>query len=225
MIIIIKRGRQRSYGGLCSLATALLRHITTQNVASRQNILLCHVASRHVAKYRVSKSYITPHKKYLVTKCLVQWHHITSHHVMSHDRHDDKFLSVSHLVFTHDIPTVRCQMWSLDVLGRCCKASKASVRALSIFRLLLPLFFLQDVRAHLFPPSGEGPSGDAVRPRHADQRREDRRDGDRPGESLPVQIWSHVWPAAVLLCVSRLNCLMNPRYLFFVYCSVIPKIH
>lgn len=67
---------------------------------------------------------------------------------------------------------------------------------------LFDVFFFQDVRAHLCPPSGEGPAGDAVRPRHADQRRKDRRDGDWPGESLPVQIWSHVRPAAVLLRVS-----------------------
>lgn len=70
--------------------------------------------------------------------------------------------------------------------------------------------FFQDVRAHLFPASGEGPSGDGVRPRHAEQRREDRRDRDRPGESLPVQIRSHLWPATVLLCVSRDDPLMTP---------------
>lgn len=63
-------------------------------------------------------------------------------------------------------------------------------------------FFFQDVRAQLCPPSGEGPAGDAVWPRHADQRRKDWRDGDWPGESLPIQIWSHVRPAAVLLRVS-----------------------
>lgn len=62
----------------------------------------------------------------------------------------------------------------------------------------------QDVRAHLLPPSGEGPAGHAVRPRHADQRREDRRDADRPGEPLPVQTRRPVRPAADLLRVSGL---------------------
>lgn len=65
-----------------------------------------------------------------------------------------------------------------------------------------PLLFCQDVWAHMLPPSGQGPPGDGVRPRHPDPRREDRRDDHRPGEPLPVQIRSPVWPAAVLLHVS-----------------------
>lgn len=76
------------------------------------------------------------------------------------------------------------------------------ISALSVNSHIFYLSSLQDVRAHLLPPPGEGSSGDGLRPRHADQRREDRGDCDRLGEPLSVQIRSPVWSAPVLLCVS-----------------------